>query len=146
MLGELGIPLSDKRIVGLIVLASLAIIRSFVYYNYVPGVVDVWHWAVAYLVLLPVDGSVSEVYGLWSREKLLAFLVGFLPSLVALVVPVLRFGGNPGVAQYMVLGLGMGLMGFGGAKYGLSRGWMWLVIGFLVWLFFLYILFFMGMS
>jgi len=99
-----------------------------------------------FLLFGPVDGVVSEVYGLWSGKRLLAFLIGFLSPLVALAVPIMRLGWHQGFGWFVFLALGMGLMGFGGAKYRVDKERKWLVIGFLAWLFFLYMMFWTGLD
>lgn len=126
--------LSNRLLVGMAIIAIMVFIRSLVVYKYVPVVYDIWNLALLYLNLLPIDGAVAEFYGFWSGEKQMAFLVGFLPSIVALLVASIKFGWFLGSMTYLFVGLGMGIMGFGGAKYREDRRWGWLVAGLFVWL------------
>lgn len=123
-----------RLFVGVALLALMVIIRSFVWYKYVPGVIDVWHWTLTYIILLPTDGAISVLYGFWSGEKLMAFLVGFLPSVAAMIVATMRLGSPSGIFIHLLLGVGMGIMGFGGAEYKADRKPLWFVAGFLIWL------------
>jgi len=123
-----------RVIVGWASLVVSASIRSWVWYNYVPGIIDVWHMALLPLLLLPLDGGVAAVYGFWSGETLMAFLVGFLPSTVSSIVAVIRFPSNAGGVSFsLLLGLGLGVMGFGGAKCKATGRRLWLVAGFVLW-------------
>ena len=123
-----------RVIAGLAPLVVSASIRSWVWYNYVPGIIDVWHMALLPLLLLPIDGGVAAVYGFWSGEKLLAVLVGFLPSTVSSLVAVIRFSSNVGGVWFsLLLGLGMGVMGFGGSKCKATGSPLWLVAGCVLW-------------
>lgn len=128
-----------RILVGVAPLVLMAIIRSFVWYKYVIGMIN-WHvdWyierIVILLLLLPVDGIISELYGFWSRERLMSFLIGFLPSTISLIVLIYLGGDGRGVFIHGGLAFGMGLMGFGGAEYKVDRKPLWLVAGFLIWL------------
>ncbi len=125
-----------RVIVGLVPLVVSASARSWVWYNYVPGIIDVWHMALLPLHLIPIDGGVAAVYGFWSGEKLMAFLVGFLPSTASSIVAVIRFPSNAGGVTFnLLLGLGLGVMGFGGVKCKATGRRMWLVAGFVLWFF-----------
>jgi len=126
--------------------------RFIAWYHYVGDIVNIWHWILGVLTLLPLDGMIAGVYGFWSREKHIAFTVGFLPSTISLIVTVIpiiqniTYFSTPYVtyihflvffrAFYLFGGcaVGMGLMGFGLAKWkesGKSISF-W---GFILWLF-----------
>lgn len=126
--------LSNRLLVRMALIAIMAFIRSFIWFKYEPRVYDVWNVALTYIILLPTDGVVSEIYGFWSGEKLIAFLIGFLPSIAAILVATIRLGSPSAIFIYLLLGLGMGIMGFGGAQYKAERKPLWLVAGFLMWL------------
>lgn len=132
--------------VGAVLLMSLATIRSFVWYNYVPGIINIWHWTLTYLIILPTDGLVAELYGFWSEKKSIAFLIGFLPSVVAMIVASIRLVSLSSFFIYLLLGLGMGTMGFGGAEYKAERKPAWLFAGFIVWLLILLMAIWSGMN
>ncbi len=80
--------------------------------------------------MLPGTGIIAAITGVFSRDKLVSFLVGFLPSLVFLFFvlagpPSEEIGFHVGYGlRISVVGLGFGLMGLGGAPspvYGKSE-------------------------
>lgn len=110
-----------KRIVGLAILISMTALRSLVWSQYVEGTFNVWHNIIGILTLIPIDGIIAGVYGLWSRDKYTAFTIGFLPSTLSLIAPILRnIRDVQGLFRtffaYGGFAVGMGLMGFGLAE------------------------------
>ena len=105
---------------------------------------DVWYWLAIVFQYVPVDGLAAMLYGHYSRNKIVAFLVGFLPYVVDTVLIETFFApgwyGYMSLSYYMrviafslALSSSMGLMGYGGAKYGEDRGVLWLLIGLISW-------------
>ncbi len=94
-----------------------------------------------YLNLIPIDGVLAVLYGFWSGEKKMAFLVGFLPSVVGIFVIASRLAklvrpGDAVIAMlvYLLLGSAMGIIGYIGAWYKSNRRErVWLFIGFIAW-------------
>ena len=88
----------------------------------------VWLWLFSTMnPALPGTGLVAAVVGGFSRDRLVSFLVGFLPALVLLFLdltgPLYGDFGLAGTSlsrglTLLTIGLGFGLMGIGGALYG----------------------------
>lgn len=115
-----------KRFVGLALIASMTTFRSIVWHNYSLGTINVWQWALTYLTLLPIDGIISGLYGVWSRDRLAAFTIGTLPSIISLIFPITQIHTSwqalsRSIFFYGGLAIGMGLMGLGLAEWKVDR-------------------------
>lgn len=93
--------------------------------------------------LLPFVGIIAFLYGLWSKDKLLSFFIGFLPP-VSGSLSFIMFTHRVSIValqslifmQNLPLAFSYGLMGYGGALQK-ERGWDWILIvsgGVLLWL------------
>lgn len=143
--------ISNKRRAGLALIMVIMAFRSIVLYNYVGGVINVWNSISAFLTILPIDGIIAGVYGRWSREKRIAFTIGVLPTTLTLIVSIesimkSNYFDNPYGTYYDMYGIfhdffyfggvavGMGLMGFGSAKWK-ENGKSIAFVGIIIWLF-----------
>lgn len=143
--------ISNKRRAGLALIMVIMAFRSIVLYHYVGGVINVWNSIAAFLTILPLDGIIAGVYGLWSREKRIAFTIGVLPTILTFIVNIesiikRNYFDNPYGTYYDVSGIfrnffyfggvavGMGLMGFGSAKWK-ENGKNIAFLGIIIWLF-----------
>ena len=134
--------ISDKRRAGLSLLISMVAFRSIVAYQHVFDIYNVWYDIYVYLLILPIDGIIAGAYGLWSRDKRLAFSIGFLPPLISLCIYILKQKiSDPMFHRGIVISGGsavsMGLMGYGLAGWK-EKGKLYFFIGIL-W----FVLFFM---
>ena len=120
--------------VGMALIAIMAFYQVLRLFNYLPS----RFWFSSPIAFLLIGGVVAELYGFWSGEKQMAFLVGCLPFIVYLLVANIGFElASSGVrsagwvfanVMYLFFGLISGIMGFGGAKYRENRRWIWLVV------------------
>jgi hypothetical protein len=111
-----------RKIVGLTILISITVFRSFILSQYVDGIMNIWHNIVLVLTLIPIDGFIAAMYGWWSQEKHLSFAIGFLPSTISLIIPIVRIisdvqGFFRTILIYGWFAIGMGLMGYGLAEW-----------------------------
>ncbi len=103
----------DKSLTGVFALLFTVIIYLFMGFSSSKGIAFPI-WISIILLLIPTEGVIAMIYGFWSEKRLLAFLIGFLPRMIAYSVAASSFSSLSPFPSYVFLSpFANGLIGFG---------------------------------